>query len=43
MELFIPTWILWTLGIVIGVPLVLFLGFCCWIGFIFVKDFKLNW
>jgi len=32
MSIEIPAWIIWTLGVVLGIPLILFLVFCLGVG-----------
>jgi hypothetical protein len=39
MTITIPTWLLWTVGLAIGVPLVVFILMCAYIGFMFVSSF----
>lgn len=34
----IPAWLLWTVSLVIGVPLALAILFCAWIGFQFMRE-----
>ena len=34
----IPVWLLWTVGIVVGVPLALFVLGCALVGFMFLRD-----
>ena len=41
--MFIPEWVLWSIAVVVGVPLTVFVLFCAWIGYGFIKSFKLNW
>jgi hypothetical protein len=40
MTITIPVWLCWTLGIIIGVPLALFMGICMVIGFLMLSDWK---
>lgn len=36
----IPTWVFWTIGAIIGIPLIVFIGFFAWIGFLFWWNIK---
>lgn len=40
MTITIPVWLLWTLGIIIGVPLAIFLVICAFIGFLMLTDWR---
>lgn len=38
--MFIPEWVLWSIAVVVGVPLTVFVLFCAWIGYEFIKGFS---
>lgn len=37
MNFTIPIWILWTIGLVLGIPILVFILFCAWFGYCFLK------
>lgn len=40
MTLIIPIWLIWLLGVLIIVPLGLFIAICAWLGFSLIISFK---
>lgn len=38
----IPVWVLWTIGLIIGIPTIVFILFCAWAGYIFLKGIVEN-
>ena len=42
MTIEIPVWLLWAVGIVVGIPLIAFILFMAWIGWQFVKSYSGN-
>lgn len=38
----IPVWALWTIGLIIGIPAIIFILFCAWAGYVFLKGIVEN-
>lgn len=33
----IPVWVMWTIGFIVGIPALVFILFCAWVGYAFLK------
>lgn len=33
----IPVWVMWAIGFIVGIPALVFILFCAWFGYAFLK------